>query len=105
MSKAAKNIRIHDVNPFFQRIREFLLGRKHTLALRFQDTIAARTQPAPALPDGPAHKLAANYYFTRDARREVGPPEIVAPKPKEIGAGDKTESLKRITPGNVYHWD
>ncbi|XP_056636020.1 NADH dehydrogenase [ubiquinone] 1 alpha subcomplex subunit 7-like [Diorhabda sublineata] len=98
-------IRMHDVNPFLQTIREFLLGRKHTLALRFQDILATRSPPPPVLPDGPAHKLHSNYYFKRDARREVSPPEVIAPKAKQIEAGDKTTSVKRITPGPVYRWD
>lgn len=97
-------VQIHDVNPFLQAVRNFLLGRKHTLALRFQDTLATRSPPPPVLPDGPAHKLNDNYYYTRDARREVLPPEVIAPSPKQIeGSGETT--LKRITPGKVYNWD
>lgn len=34
---------------------KFKLQRSHTIALRFEDGIAARTQPDPELPDGPAH--------------------------------------------------
>nr|CAI5851638.1 unnamed protein product [Callosobruchus analis] len=99
-----KQIRMHDVNPFLQTIRDFLLGRKHTLALRFPDALASRSPPPPNLPDGPHHKLAANYYYTRDARREVAPPEVIAPAPKQIEA-DKEPAIKRITPGKVYKWD
>lgn len=72
---------------------------------RFQDTIATRSPPPPVLPDGPAHKLASNYYYSRDARREVSPPEVIAPKPKQIEGGEKLDPCKRITPGNVYNWD
>lgn len=97
-------VQIHDVNPFLQTIRNFLLGRKHTLALRFQEAIATRSPPPPILPDGPSHKLSGNYYFTRDARREVSPPEVVAPIPKQIAAGE-TSPVKRITPGKIYKWD
>ncbi|KAJ8951101.1 hypothetical protein NQ318_003799 [Aromia moschata] len=85
-------------------IRNFLLGRKHTLALRFQDLLSSRSPPPPVLPDGPHHKLAANYYYSRDARREVTPPEVVAPAPKQIEGG-VVKSAKRITPGPIHQWD
>lgn len=71
---------------------------------RFQDALATRSPPLPILPDGPAHKLYSNYYFTRDARREVEPPEIIAPAPKQLESGSPS-SLKMITPGKVYKWD
>ncbi|XP_023012357.1 NADH dehydrogenase [ubiquinone] 1 alpha subcomplex subunit 7 [Leptinotarsa decemlineata] len=98
-------VQFHDVNPFLQNLRNFLLGRKHTLALRFQDTIATRSPPPPILPDGPAHKLSANYYYTRDPRREVSPPEVIAPIPSQLEAGQKASTVKKITPGNTYLWD
>lgn len=52
--------------------------------LRFEDGIAARTQPPPDIPGGPAHKFSANYYVTRDPRREVGPPTILAENKKNL---------------------
>lgn len=103
----SKNIR--EVSPFLQKIRDFLLGRHHTLALRFQDEVATRSPPLPNLPDGPAHRLSANYYYTRDARRDVCPPELVAPEQKLLesveGAVATKKPAKERTPGRVYHWD
>ncbi|GBP27061.1 Cytosolic 10-formyltetrahydrofolate dehydrogenase [Eumeta japonica] len=53
----------HHQSPL-SRVREFLRrslqewwwNRKHTNALRFEPTIAPRTQPPPVLPDGVSHK-------------------------------------------------
>ncbi|XP_066157420.1 NADH dehydrogenase [ubiquinone] 1 alpha subcomplex subunit 7-like [Euwallacea fornicatus] len=98
------HVKFHDVNPFLQRVRDFLLGRKHTLALRFQDLLATRSPPLPVLPDGSSHKLSANYYFTRDGRREAQPPEVVAPSSKQLTTGTGSE-IKSITPGPLYKWD
>lgn len=36
-----------------------------------------RTQPQPLLPGGFAHKIFKNYYFERDARRQVGAPQVL----------------------------
>ncbi|KAJ3654319.1 hypothetical protein Zmor_013514 [Zophobas morio] len=102
----SKNIR--DISPFLQSIRNFLFGRPHHLAVRFQDDLATRSPPLPDLPDGPSHSLSANYYCSRDARREVAPPEVVAGEPKLIESGEEAPAPKPVntrTPGKVFLWD
>ena len=34
--------------------------------------------PEANIKPGPSHKLHGNYYHTRDGRREVGPPTVLA---------------------------
>ncbi|CAD7087177.1 unnamed protein product [Hermetia illucens] len=98
-----------DIAPFLSGLRNFLLGRSHNLALRFEDGLANRTQPQPILPDGPSHELSANYYFNRDARRLVAPPlDVTHHKLLESTAGAKglpagTASLP--TPGKIHNFD
>ncbi|CAK1541585.1 unnamed protein product [Leptosia nina] len=97
-----------DLSPFMQAFRNFLLGRKHTNALRFEPYLAARTQPPPQIPDGPSHKHAHNYYLSRDARREVMPPLDISAKLLTAGSekGEaKTATTVRPTPGKIFHWD
>ncbi|CRK99482.1 CLUMA_CG012801, isoform A [Clunio marinus] len=91
-----------DISPFLRSVRNFLLGRKHTNALRFEDDIAARTQPPPTLPDGPSHRFSANYYLSRDPRREVTNPNVISAQ-KLIPDGVKRTKLP--TPGTIYKWD
>ncbi|XP_065163212.1 NADH dehydrogenase [ubiquinone] 1 alpha subcomplex subunit 7-like [Atheta coriaria] len=100
MSK--KIVDIRDIGPFLQIFRNFLLGRKHTLAVRFEKDLVTRSPPPPALPDGCAHLLSANYYCTRDARREVKPPVEV---PNQSLLDASCEKIKIPTPGKIYKWD
>ena len=72
------SVATREISPFLQRLRSFLLGREPTNPLRFQKQCAPRPGPEPNLVEGPAHKLASNYYFTRDARREVERPTTIA---------------------------
>ncbi|KAI5635489.1 NADH:ubiquinone oxidoreductase subunit b14.5a (Complex i-B14.5a) domain-containing protein [Phthorimaea operculella] len=100
---------LRDIGPLMQAFRNFLLGRKHNNALRFEPNLAARTQPPPEIPPGPTHKHAHNYYYTRDARREVHPPiDVTTIKMLEASSdkGAPKRAANRVpTPGQVYQWD
>ncbi|CAK1590460.1 unnamed protein product [Parnassius mnemosyne] len=106
MSKA--KVAVRDISPLMQALRNFLLGRNHTKALRFEPFLSARTQPPPEIPDGPTHKHAHNYYYTHDARREVKPPLDLTQQLLTDGAekGAARQAAVSIpTPGKVHHWD
>jgi len=108
-------VKPRDVSPLVQKLRNFLLGREHNNALRFGEGLSARTQPPPNLPEGPAHVLAANYYCSRDGRREVKPPAVLADLGRIAiaaggGEGTSSESVssarkKLPTPGKPWQWD
>ncbi|KAK7492886.1 hypothetical protein BaRGS_00015833 [Batillaria attramentaria] len=99
-----------NLTPLMQKIRDALIGRKYKNHLRFEGMIiAARTQPPPNLPDGVSHKLADNYYCTRDGRRELTPPEAVYTGGQQLlAAGEEgaTPGVKKaVTPGPAFNWD
>ena len=96
-----------EIGPMMAKFREVLLGRKHMNPLRFPHVVATRDwdtvrlkmnnerseyvyiycillKVTPNLPEGPSHKLAANGYYTRDGRREVHPPTVLADGTKVI---------------------
>ena len=107
-------VKPRDVSPLVQKLRNFLLGRQHTNALRFEEGVSARTQPPPDLPEGPAHKLSANYYYARDGRREVRPPTLLADSTPALSAGSAQAitggssaegGKKPPTPGRIWQWD
>ncbi|XP_075528915.1 NADH dehydrogenase [ubiquinone] 1 alpha subcomplex subunit 7-like [Dermacentor variabilis] len=78
------------VSPAIRMVRDFLLGRHPNGQLRFPDELSTRSPPPPNLPPGPACKLSDNYYYTRDARREVDHPKLLF---------DSTTPAKQITAG------
>ncbi|XP_044740406.1 NADH dehydrogenase [ubiquinone] 1 alpha subcomplex subunit 7-like [Chrysoperla carnea] len=104
MSVAGKNISIRDVSGMVKLLREFLLGRKYTNALRFPPFVATRSPPLPEIPDGPSHKLSDNYYFTRDGRREIKPPGVIYSQ-NLLGSGESSVAAKLPRPGKVHIWD
>lgn len=110
---AAKVPTPRDISPWLQKFRAFLLGREHLNNQRFSKDVFTRSPPEANLPPGPAHKDAFNYYFTRDARREVTFPKNLADNTLESakalqsgqeGATVATTGAKRKTPGPVYRY-
>lgn len=74
-----------DVSSGFQKIRQFLLGRKYKYHNRFPPLISPRSIPPPDVPRGPEVKYANHWYTHRNVLNSVKPP-VVAPvaegKPK-----------------------
>ncbi|XP_077549720.1 NADH dehydrogenase [ubiquinone] 1 alpha subcomplex subunit 7-like [Haemaphysalis longicornis] len=93
-----------DVSPVMRMIRAFLLGRQPNGQVRFADELSSRSPPPPNLPPGPACKLADNYYYTRDGRREIGLAKLIvdgtSPQKQIAAAGKGASSLP--TPGARY---
>ena len=115
-SRAAKlAVETREYSPIVQFIRHVLLGRKNNNPLRFPAQCADRPGPEANLPEGPSHKLFANYYHTRDGRREVTFPTVLADetKTKALAAGAEESSeagaaviqrVKSKTPGTLYRY-
>ncbi|XP_017122899.1 NADH dehydrogenase [ubiquinone] 1 alpha subcomplex subunit 7 [Drosophila elegans] len=84
-----------DVAEFLSRLRNFFLGRTHKTALRFADTVSPRTQPPPAVPQGPSENLIANYYYARDPRRLVKPAVDLVQEHKQALAKEATKEAAK----------
>ena len=66
--------------------------------LRTRSVLSPRSPPPPNLPPGPAHKLAFNYYGSRDLRRSVAPPTSVSTQ-KQIS--QSSEEVTRFVEENI----
>ncbi|XP_023168152.1 NADH dehydrogenase [ubiquinone] 1 alpha subcomplex subunit 7 [Drosophila hydei] len=84
-----------EISPFLKLIRDFLLGRKHVTNNRYADTISARIQRPPDIPEGSPTRLFGNQYYLRDPRRQVKPPiDLVEQKKREVAAAKAAEAAK-----------
>merc|ERR1719445_1956114 len=97
------------VGPLMQKLRGVLLGRSNMNGLRFPQVMATRDweQVEPNLPPGPSHKLSANGYYTRDGRRDVNPPTVLADGTMALESGEGSGAAvekRRTTPGRVYQY-
>ncbi|CAH0718283.1 unnamed protein product, partial [Brenthis ino] len=111
--------KFRDISYGLQKLRDFLLGRKHTLHGRFPPMVAPRTLPPANIPRGPDTKYSDKYYFQRNAFNSVYPP-IVAPvaegpplKKDQVRKGTPSGAMRpdaicfnfAPTPGSAWWWD
>ncbi|XP_049870321.1 uncharacterized protein LOC126369800 [Pectinophora gossypiella] len=117
MPKKILSFQVRDVSPFFQYLRELLLGRFHVKHNRFPGLCAPRTIPKHECPRGPELRLSNQYYYKRHVKDSVLPP-MVAPvaegtvRPAKPGEpekpGMKPDSVSFFcapTPGPPWWWD
>ncbi|KYN03281.1 NADH dehydrogenase [ubiquinone] 1 alpha subcomplex subunit 7, partial [Cyphomyrmex costatus] len=84
-------------------LKFYFLQRKIILHNRYADEQSKRTQSPPNIPDGPYHKTSQIYYYTRDARREIKQPMLIAAT-KQIDIEKKSVAEKKfITPGKIHN--
>lgn len=87
-----------DVSLGLKKLREFLLGRKHTLHGRFPPIVSSRTVPPPDIPRGPEIKYSNHYYHQRNVMNSVLPP-VVAPVAE--GPPLNQDLKKKTEPGGI----
>merc|ERR1712212_365267 len=107
------NIVMSKQTPIIAAITEWMGLRRNKMWLRYKEDLAPRSIPEPKLPPGVNAKLSANYYYTRDLRREVGPPTLIYQQGQEtarLQAGE-TEAASDVstekalpTPGFGCKW-
>uniref|UniRef100_A0A1I8B264 NADH dehydrogenase [ubiquinone] 1 alpha subcomplex subunit 7 n=1 Tax=Meloidogyne hapla TaxID=6305 RepID=A0A1I8B264_MELHA len=110
---ASSKIRNQDSTPFFASLRDFLLGVKRQPITpppglptedgeahyqphnRFPNTQSARSIEPASTEEGIVRKIADNYYYSRDARRDVLPP------PSVYDIGPHETACYAVTDGSV----
>ncbi|XP_064386830.1 NADH dehydrogenase [ubiquinone] 1 alpha subcomplex subunit 7-like [Halichondria panicea] len=96
---------------FITWFRSALMGRPlepHPWT-RTTAVMSSRSPPPPKIPEGPAHRLANNYYVSRDDRRRVTPPQVLSTHKQlregsdQLSSGDVTfpQMTTPPTPGLV----
>ncbi|CAH2982146.1 unnamed protein product [Chilo suppressalis] len=98
----SKKWAFRDVSILLQEIRNFLLGRKHTLHPRFPLKVSPRSIPPADIPRAPEYKYSNQYYYERNAFDSVKPP-VVAPVAEGGGLSRNTvaaENGPRNTSGD-----
>ena len=77
MSRRVKIPEKRDISPMLRAFRRFLLGRDVNLNNRWANHVHPKDNPDVNIPEGTQHKLADNYYFSRDGRGEVKPNAVL----------------------------
>ncbi|CAK9302182.1 unnamed protein product [Gordionus sp. m RMFG-2023] len=81
-------------STFILNLINWLIGRKFNNNMRYTKYVSSRSEPDPNLPPGPHAKLSENYYFQRDGRREINPPEEIFPIKKNLTYSNNIRLLK-----------
>lgn len=98
-----------DINNTLKIFRNFLLGRKHNTAHRFEETMSSRDYPPLCSKSFQTKKLSSNFYYQRNPRQEVDKPKIIKDEKNQIIDRIPIKTSSRHfgipTPGKVYQWD